>query len=92
MDIRTKFNVCECVYLVYRGNIEEVEIEEIITVSEKVNGMTKVSTAIHYKVGLPDKIEGTFNEADLLKTKKAAVRELIKKNGYAISEDDLIEI
>jgi len=92
MDIRTKFNVCEYVYLIYRGKIEKVEIEEVVTVSGKVNGMTHVSTDVHYKVELPGKTKDTFDEAALHKTKKAAVRELVRKYGYGVSEADLFEI
>ena len=93
MTINTKFNIWESAYLIYENKIEEVNVESIMIRVKKndVNQKKEVIAYVDYNVREPGKVSGNISEKDLFKTKKEAVREMIKKIGYEVSEDDLIE-
>ena len=94
MNITTKFNAAERAFMLHKGEVLDASIVCVVVVStcEKVNGAIEVSASVHYDIDAKRKVHRGISENKLYKTKKEAVREMIRQTGYKISEDALIEI
>ena len=93
MNIETKFNVNEEVYMIIGSKLVVGTVEEIVVVTfGNPHTMLNAGMTIHYNVGRPNKVPTRVEEKNLFKTKKGAMQELVKRNGYEVSEDNLIEI
>ena len=93
MNIETKFNGGEEVYMIIGSSLVKGTVEEIaVATFGDARTMLNASMTIHYNIGRPDKGPTRVEEKNLFKTKKGAMQELVKRNGYEVSEDNLIEI
>jgi len=96
MDITTRFNVQEEVFVPYMNEVLTRKITRVTVMSEEFtfNGVTEVRTTVYYDL-YPSHSRHTLTmlpEGCLYKTRRAAARESLRHLGEYVSEDDLKDI
>ena len=96
MDIATRFNVQEEVFVPCMNEVLTRKIAKITVVSEEFtfDGVAEVRTTVYYDL-YPSHMKHDLKmleEGCLYKTRKAAARESLRHMGEYVSEDDLKDI
>ena len=91
MDIETKFNQGEEVFMPKQNEVLTRKIQKIHVIVASTGNADEINTVVYYD--MYGQHEGNelknVNESNLFKTKKAAARQVIKNMGYYVSEEDM---
>jgi len=93
MNITTKFNVLDEVFVPHESGVLGGVIERIATsISQDNDDMTEVRKTVFYDIVTKDRVYRSVNENTLYKTKKGAARAVIRNIGYYVAKKDMKDI
>ncbi|HIP15559.1 MAG TPA: hypothetical protein EYG74_08725 [Sulfurimonas autotrophica] len=93
MNITTKFNVAEEVFIPYKNDVMRGVIERIVTsISHGYDEIAEVRKIVLYDITTKDRVHRAVSENTIYKTKKEAALAVIRNMGYYVAKKDMKNI